>query len=115
MFAKYLGDVIPASRMEPAGEKLFYSVTQNSADKRLFVKLVNASSSPRSVELRVDGAVMQGKAKVVRLSAQDTQATNTVDRPLQVAPVESTATVEGAVLRRTMPGYCIEVIEVAVR
>jgi alpha-N-arabinofuranosidase len=50
-------------------------------------------------------------AKLVTLSAHDTQATNTIDHPEQVAPVESAAHVVSGHVHHVMPGFSIEVIE----
>ena len=110
LFAQYLGDHTLKSTLEGAGPKLFYSITGNAAKKRLFLKLVNASSTPQPVEINLSGAKLAGTAKLVSLTAQDTQATNTIDDPDRIVPVESTLSVSSR-LRHTLPGYSIQVIE----
>ncbi len=44
LFASYLGDHTLGSKLEGAGPKLFYSITGNAAKKKLYLKLVNAST-----------------------------------------------------------------------
>jgi alpha-L-arabinofuranosidase len=52
-----------------------------------------------------------GTAKLVTLSAHDTQATNSIGRPNQVVPVEIPLHNVTNHLSRTMPAYSIQVIE----
>jgi len=115
MFGSYLGDVIPEAKLESAGPKLFYSVTQNTKDRQLYVKLVNASSNAQPIDIRVEGPAIGASAKVVSLSAPDTQSTNTIDQPLKIVPVESTIRAAGALLHHSLPGYTIQVVRLDLR
>ena len=56
MFASYLGDETVDSKLENGGAKLFYSVTHDTKKKQLYLKLVNAASTPQSVDLKFAGA-----------------------------------------------------------
>ncbi|HKE22720.1 MAG TPA: alpha-L-arabinofuranosidase C-terminal domain-containing protein [Bryobacteraceae bacterium] len=115
MFASYVGDAIPETKLEGAGDRLFYSVTRNTAAKQLYVKLVNASSSPAAVDLAVDGGGVAPAAKIVSLSAPDTQTTNTINQPDRIAPVESTIHVAGSLMHHVMPPYTIQVMRLDLR
>ena len=112
MFAKYLGDETPASSVEGGGPKLFYSVTKDTKNKRLYVKLVNASSDPQSVDVTFPGANLASTGKLVTLSARNTQATNTIDQPANIVPVESTLRNVSGTLHHTMPAYSIQVLSI---
>ena len=51
LFSKYLGDQTVASKLDdpafdPADPRFFYSITRDSAKKRLYLKLVNADIHP---------------------------------------------------------------------
>ena len=81
MFASYLGDHTVASKLESGGAKFFYSSTINTAKKRLYLKLVNASSDPQPLQIAMPGAKPKAMAKLVQLSAPDTQTTNSIDDP----------------------------------
>jgi alpha-N-arabinofuranosidase len=111
MFGSYLGDHTLASQAEGAGDKFFYSITGSGAKKKLYLKLVNGSSTAQPVDIDFSGAKLAASAKLVSLSAKDTQATNSIDNPKAIVPVESTIAVQGSHLRHTMPGYSIQVIE----
>jgi alpha-L-arabinofuranosidase len=111
MFGSYLGDHTMGSKLEGAWPKLFYSITGNAAKKSLYLKLVNGSSAPQAVNIELPGAKLAPTAKLVTLTAHDTQATNTIDHPDQVVPVESTIHGVSNHLHHTMPGNSIQVIE----
>ncbi|MGD0630467.1 MAG: alpha-L-arabinofuranosidase C-terminal domain-containing protein [Terracidiphilus sp.] len=116
MFSKYLGDQTLASKLEGAGldaanPKFFYSITRDSAKKRLYLKLVNASSAPRSLELDFPGVTLAATGKLISLSAHDTQATNTLQQPTQIVPVETPLQSVTNHLHHTVPGYAIQVLQ----
>ncbi len=112
MFASYLGDHTVASKLENAGPKLFYSSTINTAKKQLYLKLVNASSDPQPVQLALPGAQPKSSAKLIRLSAPDTQTTNSIDDPNRLVPVESYVHNVGANFPLTLPAYSIQVLQI---
>jgi len=111
MFGSYLGDHTLSSKAEGAGPKFFYSITGSAANKRLYVKLVNGESVAQPVDIEVSGAKLAATAKLVTLSAHDTQATNTIDHPDVVAPVESALHNVTSKVHHVMPALSIEVIE----
>ena len=111
MFASYLGDHTLASNLEGAGPKLFYSITKDTAKKRLYLKLVNGSSIPQSLAVNLPGVKLAGTAKLVSLSAPDTQSTNSMDDPRHIVPVDSVLRVVGGKVQHTLPGNSIQVIE----
>ena len=110
MFASYLGDHTVASQAEDAGAKFFYSATINSAKKQLYLKLVNASSGAQPVEIALPGAHPVANAKLVRLSAPDTQTTNSIDDPNRLVPVDSSIHNVSGNFSITLPAYSIQVL-----
>jgi alpha-N-arabinofuranosidase len=111
LFGSYVGDQILDSKLEGAGGKFFYSITASPTKKRLYLKLVNGESVPQPVDIDLDGAKLAPTAKLVSLSAHNTQATNTIDHPEQVVPVNSTLQNVTGKLHHQMPAFSIEVIE----
>jgi alpha-L-arabinofuranosidase len=110
MFSEELGQETPKSELEGAGSRFFYSVTKDTAKKQLYVKLVNATSDARTVDIKVDGATLAAQGRQVVLSAKDTQATNTLEQPTNIVPVESALAAKGATLQHRVPPYSIEVL-----
>ena len=110
MFSSYLGDHTLGSKLEGGSPKFFYSIT-GDAKKHLYLKLVNGESVEQQVNVDLRGAKLASTAKLVTLSARDTQATNSIDRPDLVLPVETLLHNVNSHLRHTMPPYSIQVIE----
>lgn len=115
MFASSLGNERPASSLEGGGERFFYSVTEDTAKKKLYLKLVNASSDAQAVDIHVTGAQMGAEGRMTSLTAHDTQETNTIEDPMQVAPVESAVKIAGDTIHHRVPGYAIEVVAIPLR
>ena len=110
MFASYLGDHTLDASLTGAGPKFFYSVTRSAAKKQIYLKLVNAASTPQLVEIDLKGAGIDAAAKLVNLSAKDTQATNSINNPTFLVPVDSTLSVAGDKLHHLMPPFSIQVL-----
>jgi alpha-N-arabinofuranosidase len=115
MFASYLGDEKPVSSLEGGGERFFYSVTEDTAKKKLYLKLVNGSSDAQAVDIALPGARVGPEAKVVSLTAHDTQATNTINQPTNLVPEDSTVKISGDTLHYKVPGYAIQVLVMDLR
>lgn len=110
MFSSYLGDQIAKVTQQGGGSRFFDSVTHDSKKNCLYVKLVNADSTPQPVDIKLDGARFTGAGKLVTLSAKDTQATNTIDQPRNLVPVDSSIQASGSDLHHTMPPYSIQIL-----
>ncbi len=114
MFGSYLGSETPATKLEGVAEgavpKFFYSVTRDAAKKKLYVKLVNASTTAQALEIELPGAKLAADGKLVALHAHSTQATNTIEHPTQLVPVESVLHGVGEKIAHTVPGLSIEVL-----
>ena len=115
MFGSYIGDETPVSAVENAGPRFFYSVTEDSAKKRLYLKLVNATSDPQAVDIQLPGAKLAPEGKLISLTGHDPEATNTIDRPTAIIPVESALHGVSSTLHHRIPPYTIEVMELDVR
>lgn len=116
MFAGHVGTEIVASELKGAGDRLFYSVTRDAAKGIVYLKIVNASSKAQDLKISLDGANnVKSSAKLIRLSAATTAATNSISDPKRVASVESTVKGVGKEFTRTVPGYSIDVLEIGVQ
>jgi alpha-N-arabinofuranosidase len=112
LFASYLGDHTLASKVDSAGDKFFYSITGSASKKKLYLKLVNASSDPKQLEINLEGAKLAPTAKLVSMSATNPRETNSIDDPERIKPIDSTLKgVSGGKLNHTLPPYSIQVIE----
>jgi alpha-N-arabinofuranosidase len=110
MFASHLGNETPKSSLEGGGDRFFYSVTEDTAKRKLYLKLVNGSSDAQAVRIELPGAKLAAEGQVISLTAHDTQATNTIEEPRNLVPVESAVRISGDTLEHEMPGYAIQVL-----
>ncbi len=115
MFAGHIGTETPVSSIEGAGPRFFYSVTQDSAKKRLYLKLVNGSSDPQSLQIRFPGAKLAPSGRLISLTAHNPEATNSINQPTSVAPVETALPTPGNSLRFRAPAYSIELLEISLQ
>jgi alpha-N-arabinofuranosidase len=64
------------------------------------------------MEIEFSGAKLAETGTLISLTAHDTQATNTLEQPTRIVPVETALHAVSNHLRHTLPGYAIEVIQV---
>jgi alpha-N-arabinofuranosidase len=108
MFSDHIGDQILKAGLAAAGPKLFYSVTRRSTDGTVYLKLVNASSTPQPLKIQFTGGQAASSGKLISLSARTTTATNSITQPAVIMPVESSL---HDLASHTVPGYTIQVLE----
>ncbi|MGC2659329.1 MAG: alpha-L-arabinofuranosidase C-terminal domain-containing protein [Bryobacteraceae bacterium] len=111
MFGEYLGTEVPTSSLLNAGERFFYSVTNDPAKGALYVKLVNAASVPQQVDINITGSQsISGTATLVTLSGTNPAETNTILEPARITPVKTTLQNIGTKFSHTAPPFSIQVI-----
>ena len=111
MFGSYYGNEILETATSDDNFRFFYSVTRKSDTGEIFVKLVNATSDTKPLTISIDGAPDVKKvAKIVTLHARTLAATNSIDRPAQILPVESRFERAGSEFSYSLPPYSIQVI-----
>jgi alpha-N-arabinofuranosidase len=116
MFGSYLGKEIVGSTVSGGGPRFFYSATKDPDKGVLYLKLVNASSIPQPVDLKLTGASsIGGAARVISLSAKTTQDTNTITDPKHIVPEEQTIRGVKDSFTYMLPKYSIQVLEVKLK
>lgn len=79
------------------------------------VKVANTSDSPRDINLRFDGLKTSRtltEGTVVTLSSDDPDADNTLDNPTRIRPVETPLSIDGNIVRVTLPAKTFAVYTV---
>lgn len=116
MFGAHLGDQLPATALSSTNPRLFQSVTFDSKRRTLILKLVNASTNPQPVSIKLNGATgIQPTASVITLSAPTMAATNSITAPTRIVPVTSSISNAAATFTHTVPRYAIQVIELKLK
>ena len=111
MFARHMGSSVPASSLNGANDRFFYSVTNSLSEGTVDLKLVNATSAPQALQINLTGAKgFQSTASLTTLTGHTTAETNTIDNPKRVVPVESEIKA-AAGFRHVVPAYSIQVLE----
>jgi len=64
------------------------------------------------VEIEFAGAKVAQTGKLISLSAHSTQATNSMDQPKEIVPVETALQNVSNHMHHTLPGYSIQVIQI---
>ena len=113
LFSNHLGDQILASTLDSPDPRLFESVTAESKTGSLHLKLVNASSAPQSVQIRITGAAhIRSAMTVTTLHGATTKDTNSISDPKRILPVVTHASGAGPTFRHTVPAYAIQVLDI---
>jgi alpha-L-arabinofuranosidase len=111
LFAAHLGDGTTESSISGANQRFFYSSTVSSKEKVLRLKLVNASTVDQPLSLSLTGINGAHSATVVSLHGATFAATNSINAPDVIHPIESAVSVPGNAWTHTVPALTIEVID----
>lgn len=115
MFAEYLGTDLLSSSLSAEGNRFFYSATRDALEGKVYLKLVNASDKPQSLDIHLDGgSVVSKAATLVSLKGNTPAATNSLNTPREIAPAKTTAAVSDA-FRYTVPPYSVQILIVDAR
>ena len=116
MFSSYLGDETVGSAFSGAEPRFFYSATRDTKKGKLYLKLVNASSLARDIDIQLDGAgKIASTGTLISLHALTNEATNTILEPTKIVPVNTQLKKVSSDFHHTIPAYSIEVLDLDVR
>jgi alpha-L-arabinofuranosidase len=116
MFSNNIGNEVPASTLSGAHALLFTSVTRDTSNRMLYVKVVNASSKAQPLEIHLTGKYKPAAiAKVTTLSGNSTAETNSIADPSRIVPVHTQVSDVSTDWRQTFPPYSIQVIGITLQ
>jgi alpha-N-arabinofuranosidase len=114
LFANHLGTEVVASTLANAGPWVYASVTRDEKRRKLFVKVVNASSDAAPLNIALDGIhSVAREATFISLSGKSPNATNSIANPEAVVPVERRIQVAGPKFEHSFAPYSINVLELS--
>ena len=114
MFAAHTGTEVVASTLTNAGPRLAASVTRDAQRHKLFIKVVNGTSTAQKFQMSLDGAPsVKQQASLVTMSGKTPNATNTITRPDNIKPVERMIQVGGPKFEYSFVPYSVNVMEVS--
>lgn len=115
LFGGHVGDTWPKSSMQGANPRFYYSATVDSKTNVLHLKLVNANSEPQRLNVMLSGIGGGHAARMSTLHGATFEATNTLQQPDVIRPVDSTIKVSGGSWSHTVAPLTIEVIDIPLR
>ena len=112
MFSANLGTQIVPAKLENAGPRVYVSATRDEQKHKLYIKVVNANSTPARVAINLDGAGKVGaQAMLTTLSGKTPNAANSIEHPREVAPVKRLVAVSGPKFDETFAPYSVNVLD----
>ncbi|HEY0790441.1 MAG TPA: alpha-L-arabinofuranosidase C-terminal domain-containing protein [Chthoniobacterales bacterium] len=114
MFDRYRGDVVlPLTLTSSGGSRVYASVTRNSQNGTIYLKVVNAASEVQPVHIILDGLSSSGfTGKAIVLSSSSPQDTNTLSEPRKVVPVATPAGNLGQSFDYRFAPYSVTVLQI---
>jgi alpha-L-arabinofuranosidase len=114
MFSTHLGtEVVPAA-LANAPPRVFASATRDDKKHKLFVKVVNATSTAQSLAIALTGVgKLAPQATLTTMSGKTPNATNSIEHPDAIVPATRTLAVAGSKFTQTFAPYSVNVLEMS--
>jgi len=114
LFGSYLGTEAVAVKLANANPRVYASATRDDKQRRVFVKVVNASSEEVALNIALNGMASVGRdATLITLSGKTPNATNSISHPDAVVPVTREIQVAGPRFKQSFAPYSINVLELS--
>jgi alpha-N-arabinofuranosidase len=114
MFSSHLGTEIVPAALTNAAPRVFASATRNDATHKLFIKIVNATSTPQPLAINLAGvSKIARQATLTTMSGKTPNATNSITDPKAVVPVSQNVSVAGPRFTHTFAPYSVNVLELS--
>jgi alpha-L-arabinofuranosidase len=97
-----------------AQQGLYASASLQESSREVIVKAVNSGGGEKAVRISL-GATAKGPARAMVLASGDLKAENSLDHPLQVAPVERAIPASGSDVEMVLPAYSLTVVRVPIQ
>jgi alpha-N-arabinofuranosidase len=114
MFSGHLGTEVVSSTLANIAPRVYESVTRDEKQRKLFIKVVNATSDSQPLDIDIKGAgKVSSQAKLVTLSGKTPNATNSIAHPDAIVPVERSISIAGPKFEQRFDPYSINVLELS--
>jgi alpha-N-arabinofuranosidase len=112
MFSTHLGTEVVASTLDHAPARVYASVTRDNKKHKLFVKVVNATSTAQPLAITLTGiAKLTPQATLTTMSGKTPNATNSIMHPDAVKPLTHSVAIAGPKFTETFAPYSVNVLE----
>ena len=108
--------VLPVSYQNAAAagqDGLYASSTYDAATGDIIVKIVNTTAVAKPAEIRLDGSKKPtGTGKIIVLKSDDPEAVNSLDKPIQISPMETAIEVKDKKVTVSLAANSFSIIRV---
>jgi alpha-N-arabinofuranosidase len=113
MFNQNRGDTIVSGNLSTEPRDFFYSATRSSKTGTIYVKAVNRSSDPITLQIQLNGVgTVSPDGDLTTLTSDDPEAVNSVKEPSKVIPVSSKLHDLGSHFTRTFAPNSLSVLKI---
>jgi alpha-L-arabinofuranosidase len=114
MFSTHLGTEVVSSTLDNAPARVYASVTRDNKKHKLFVKVVNATSTAQPLSITLTGvSKLAPQATLATMSGKTPNATNSITHPDAVVPVVRKVPIAGPKFTQTFAPYSVNVLELS--
>ena len=114
MFAGHVGNEVLPAHLDHIGPRVYASVTRDQAAHRLYLKIVNANSTPLPLAIDLEGVEgIRREGTLITLSGRSPEATNSIAHPDGIVPVTHALQVAGPKFEHGFEPYSINVLELS--
>jgi alpha-N-arabinofuranosidase len=114
MFANHLGTEVVGAELANEGPRVYTSVTRDEKQRKLFIKIVNANSDAKRIDIDLEGlASVKREATLTTLSGKSPEATNSITHPDNIVPIKHQIEVGGPKFAHDFDPYSINVLDLS--
>ncbi len=114
LFGKYLGTEVVTATLTNVGPRVYASATRDQKQRKLYVKVVNATSAEVALNIALNGvASVEREATLITLSGKTPNETNSITHLDAVVPVAHKFEVTGPKFKQSFAPYSINVLELS--
>jgi alpha-N-arabinofuranosidase len=114
LFATHVGTEIVPAEFANIGPRVYASVTRDDASHKLYVKIVNANSTPLQLSIDLEGAShIKPGATLTTLSGKSPDATNSITHPEVIVPVKHPIQIAGPKFDHRFEPFSINVFDLS--
>jgi alpha-N-arabinofuranosidase len=112
MFSSHLGTEVVDCTLADAPTRVYASVTRDDAKHKLFVKVVNATSTAEPLAIALTGVKrVAPQATLTTMSGKTPNATNSIAHPNAIQPTSRAIAISGTKFTQSFLPYSVNVVE----
>ena len=91
---------------------LYATVAKDANTNELIIKVINTSEVGQNLSIIMEGGTTQESVEVLTMAMDDLEAENSFKDPFKISPKKGTASVEGNMLKASIPAQAFNIYKV---